>query len=119
MARKKAGGGSHEEKSTSIIRKLLYGQVVTSDFFARNWVAMLVVLFCFLTFISGKYTCMTKMEESQRLERKVDETHKEFVRVRSEYMGKIRESAVKQQIDSMRLHLELQERPPYKLVIEQ
>jgi len=108
----------HDEKSASIVRRVLFGQVVTSDFFARNWLTLLVVLFCFFTFISGKYTCMTKMAESRKLERQVDETHKEYVRVRSEYMGKIRESEVKLRVDSMHMHLELQETPPFKLIIE-
>lgn len=119
MAKEKSNDKERQDhRSNSVLRRLLFGQVVTSDFFARNWVTMLVILFCLMTYISGKYTCMVMMSTSERLANEVDETHKEFVRVRSEYMGKIRESQMQVRIDSLHLVLQHQETPPYRFKLD-
>lgn len=112
-AKKKNTSGSN---NSSLFRRIVSGEVVDSDFFGRHWVKMLALLFVLFTFISGKYTCMTAIEECNRLKNELDVTHKEFMRIRSEYMGKIRESVVKERVDSLKMNLNLQEVPSYQLV---
>ncbi|MDE7412037.1 MAG: hypothetical protein K2M94_08370 [Paramuribaculum sp.] len=107
-----------DDTGSSLVRRIISGEMVDSDFFGRHWVLMLTVLFILFTFISGKYTCMTSYEEKMRLQDKLDVTYKEFMRVRSEYMGKIRESVVKQRVDSLRMNLDLQEVPAYQVVLD-
>lgn len=106
---------SNPEKSGSIMRRLLYGQVVSSDLFARNWLAMVLGVFMVLAYISGKYSCQTKMEEVDRLSKELSITKAELVRCRSRYMGRIRESSMQAMVDSLQLDLRVQENPPYRL----
>ncbi len=118
MATNTKDKSTRQETSGSIVRRLMYGQVVSSDFIARNFLVLLAIMFMILTFISGKYTCMTKMEEVQRLTRELEVVNAERVRARSAYMGRIRESAMQELVDSLHLNLHVQECPPYNLSLE-
>lgn len=95
------------------MRQLMHGQVVSSDFFARNWVAMALVVFVLLIYIASKYTCQTKMEQVRRLTHELEVVKAERVRQKSEYMGSIRESAMQHMVDSLNLGLSVQEYPPF------
>ena len=99
--------------SGSMLRQLMYGQIVSSDFFARNWMALLLVVVMVLVYIAGKYTCQTKMEQVRTLQRELETVKTERIRVRSDYMGKIRESAMQQMVDTPHLGLSVREYPPY------
>lgn len=105
------GGG--KASSVSMLRQLMYGQIVSSDFFARNWMALLLVVVMVLVYIAGKYTCQTKMEQVRSLQRELETVRTERIRVRSDYMGKIRESAMQQMVDTLHLGLSVREYPPY------
>ncbi len=63
----KQNAGGTDERSGSVMRRLLFGQIVSSDLFARNWLALILGVFMILAYISGKYSCQTKMEEVTRL----------------------------------------------------
>ncbi|MDE6323787.1 MAG: hypothetical protein K2L46_08430 [Paramuribaculum sp.] len=102
-------------RSGNVMRRLIFGQVVSSDFFARNWLAMILGVFMILAYISGKYSCQTKMEEVNRLTRQLEIVNAEFVRCRSRYMGQIRESSMQAMVDSLGLNLGVQENPPYRI----
>jgi len=102
-----------KETSGNMLRQLMYGQVVSSDFFARNWIAMLLVVIMILVYIAGKYTCQTKMEQVRKLTSKLETVRAERIRAKSEYMGKIRESAMQEMVDTLHLGLRVQENPPY------
>ncbi len=99
--------------SGSMLRQLMYGQIVSSDFFARNWMALLLVVVMVLVYIAGKDTCQTKMEQVRTLQRELETVKTERIRVRSDYMGKIRESAMQQMVDTLHLGLSVREYPPY------
>lgn len=101
------------ETSSNILRQIMYGRVVNSDFFARNWMGMVLLAFVLLIYISGKYTCQTKMEEIRRLEHKLEVVMAERVSVRSSYMSRIRESAMQQMVDTLHLNLSVQPYPPF------
>lgn len=102
-------------RSGSVMRKLLFGQVVSSDFFARNWLGMILGVFMILAYISGKYSCQTKMEQVRSLTKEYQIVNAELVRCRSRYMGRIRENSMQQMVDSLHLGLSVQENPPYRL----
>jgi hypothetical protein len=97
----------------SVLRQLLYGHAVSSDFFARNWVSMVLVVAMLMIYIAGKYTCQRKMEEVRSLKREIEIVEAERIRVRSDYMGKIRESTMLQMVDTLHLGLNVREYPPY------
>jgi len=103
------------ERSGSVMRRLIFGQVVSSDIFARNWLALILGVFMILAYISGKYSCQTKMEEVRRLTHQYEIINAELVRCRSHYMGRIRESSMQAMVDSLHLGLRVQENPPYRL----
>lgn len=107
------------ERSGNVMRRLIFGQVVSSDIFARNWLAMILGVFMVLAYISGKYSCQTKMEEVRRLTQQYEIINAELVRCRSNYMGKIRESSMQSMVDSLNLNLRVQENPPYRLSSDQ
>ena len=97
----------------SIAGRLIYGQVISSDFFARHWLKVFAVFTVIMVFITNKYHCQTKMEEIRRLNNEL-----EIVKtggMRSVYMSRTRESEMQQLVDSLGLNLHVQQRPPYKL----
>lgn len=105
----------HPERSGSVMRRLIFGQVVSSDLFARNWLGLILGVFMILAYISGKYSCQTKMEEVSRLTKQLEIVNAEMISVRSRYMGQIRESSMQAMVDSLGLDLRVQENPPYRL----
>lgn len=111
MAKKK----SKRDTSPSILDRLIYGQVISSDFFAHNWLIVFGIVTIIMVYITNKYNCQTKMEEIRRLNTELEIVKTERVRVRSAYMSRIRESSMQQLVDSLGLNLHVQERPPYKL----
>lgn len=111
--RKNNSETSKTETSSSMLRQVMFGQVVSSDFFARNWVAMMLIVAMILVYIAGKYTCQTKMEQVRRLNRELETVRAERIRAKSEYMGKIRESAMQGMVDTLHLGLRIQEYPPF------
>lgn len=112
-ARKKKN--TDTEKKPSLGDRLLYGQIISSDFFARHWLTVFSIVILIMVFITNKYNCQTKMEEIRRLNTELEIVKTERVRVRSVYMSRIRESSMQQLIDSLGLNLHVQQRPPYKL----
>lgn len=107
--------GTTQPTNSSLMRRLLHGQVITSDFFARNWLVMAAIVFISLTYIGNKYTCKIKMEQVQQLKKELEIVNADKIRARSRYMGRIRESAMQELVDTMHLNLHVQDTPPYQL----
>lgn len=107
---------SHKTKPRySLSGLILRGQIIDADFFKRNWLVCTLVVVFALAYITNKYSCQTKMEEERRLTEELEVVRAERVRMRSLYMGRIRESSMQQIVDSLHLGLSVQERPPYRL----
>lgn len=94
---------------------IVRGQFLDSDFFKRNWIVFAVIVVISLSYITNKYSCQTQMEEERRLTEELDIVRTERVRLRSLYMGRIRESSMQALVDSLHLGLSVQENPPYRL----
>ncbi|MDE6305098.1 MAG: hypothetical protein K2L90_00745 [Muribaculaceae bacterium] len=101
--------------SDSLLLRALHGRLLSTDFFARNWLKLLMLIVMILIYITNKYQCQTRMEEIRKLTRQLEVVETERVRVRSEYMSRTRESAMQELVDTMHLGLRVQERPPYHL----
>lgn len=108
----------HRKHKGNPVSRFFRGQLISSDFFARNWLWILATIIVILVYITNKYNCQTKMEEIRRLDRELEVVKTERVRVRSRYMSRIRESAMHQLVDSLHLNLKTQERPPFKIKSE-
>ena len=97
------------------LRRLIHGQFMSSDFFARHWLPVLVTVVLIMTYIASKYICQTRMEQINKLTKELEIVKAERVRVRSLYMGRTSESAMQHLVDSVIPGLAVQERPPYKI----
>ena len=115
MAEKEARNVKNKKKD-SLLLQALHGRLLSSDFFAKHWLKVLIVIVMILVYITNKYQCMTKMETIKALEQELEVVQTERVRVRGEYMSLIRESSMQHLVDSLRLGLHVQERPPFKIL---
>lgn len=113
-----ANNDKNKQKSDSWMLRALHGKILSTDFFARNWGKILVVMVMLLIFITNKYTCQTSMETIQSLTRKLEVVKTERIRERSIYMSRTRETGMQALVDSMHLDLHIQERPPYQIPYE-
>lgn len=95
--------------------RLIHGQLLTIDFFARHWLKILVCVIMILIYISNKYQCQTRMLEIDKLKKELEIVKNQSIAERSIYMGKIRESAMQDMVDSLKLNLHKQEQPPFKI----
>ena len=112
MARDKK---NNKEKKGTVVGRIIYGQVISSDFFAKHWLMIFATLIVILIYITNKYNCQTKMEEIQRLTTELEIIKTERIRVRSAFMSMTRESSMQHLIDSLGLDLQVQDQPPYTL----
>lgn len=104
-----------KKQQDSFMLRALHGRLLDTDLFTRNWLAITLGLIMILLYITNKYACQTKMEEIRELTRQLEVVETEQIRVRSEYMSRIRESAMQELVDSMHLGLHVQQQPPYRL----
>jgi len=88
---------------------------VSSKFFYRNFVPVLLVVFFAMTYISLRFDCVTAMESVASLRRTLEITRTETQRERSMYMSATCESSMQQMVDTLGLGLRVQERPPFTL----
>ena len=95
--------------------RALHGRLLDTDLFTHNWLGISLGLIMILLYITNKYACQTRMEEIRALTYQLEVVETEQIRVRSEYMSRTRESAMQHLVDSMRLGLQIQPQPPYRL----
>ena len=110
MAKKK-----DKDQHRGFFGRLIYGQIVSSDFFAKNWLAVFAAIMVIMLYITNKYNCQTKMEEIRRLNTELEIVKTERLRVKSAYMSQTRESSMQELVDSLHLDLRVQDQPPYNL----
>lgn len=101
--------------SDSLLSRILQGRLVSGAFFARHWLQIFVVIAMVLVYITNRYSCQRSMERIHTLTNRLAVVQTESYRVRGEYMGRIRESAMRRSIEEAGLDLAVQSRPPYHL----
>lgn len=106
--KKKPGSGN-------IFKRMVYGRLLSSDFFARHWISVFMIVFAVLIYITNRYQCLTRMEQIRKLQQELEVVQTERIRERSTYMSRIRESSMQEMVDTMHLHLKIQDQPPFKL----
>lgn len=99
----------------NLFQKMMKGRFLSSDFFLRHWMSVFLIMGAVLIYITNRYQCLTKMEEIRKLEQELEVVETERIRERSTYMSRIRESSMQEMVDTMHLHLKIQEQPPYRL----
>ncbi len=98
-----------------VASRVIRGQIISSDFFTRHWLMILVIVTLILIYITNKYNCLRSMEEIRSLTIELERIETEAMRERSNYMSKITEQAMRSRLDSLRLDLRIQDQPPFKL----
>lgn len=98
-----------------IMWRIIRGQLLTVEFFARHWLKIAVLMVMILVYISNKYQCQTSMVLIKKYERELEIVKNQSVTERGRYMGKTRESSMQELVDSLHLDLRKQEQPPFKI----
>ncbi|MDE6535783.1 MAG: hypothetical protein K2K82_07240 [Muribaculaceae bacterium] len=99
----------------SMFRRLVQGRLVNGQFFLRYWLQIFAVLIMVLAYITNRYSCQHSMEQIRTLTSRLQVVETESFRVRGIYMSRIRESAMRQRLDSLGIPLSVQAQPPYQL----
>ncbi len=104
-----------KKSDDNILKKFIFGRILSLDFFKKHWVAVFVVVVAIVIYITNRYQCLTRMEDIRKLEQELEIVETERIRERSTYMSRIRESSMQEMVDTMHLNLKVQKQPPYKL----
>ena len=104
-----------EQPRQGLLQRVLYGNMVSTDFFVRHWIKVFLLVVIAMIFISTKYQCMTAMDKIKQLQDSLNIARTESVRERSTYMSRTRESAMKHLVDSVFPGLAVPEHPAFIL----
>lgn len=104
-----------KEQKDGLLSRLLEGRLVSGDFFTRHWIQIFLVLAMVLVYITNRYSCQRSMEQINRLNNRLEVVRTESIRIRGEYMSKIRESAMQRSVEEAGLDLAVQAQPPYRI----
>jgi Bacteriodetes cell division protein (FtsL-like) len=117
MAKNKKNNKSKKsnEENVPLYKYILFGQFVSSEYFARHWLKIFVCTIFIMMYIASKYQLMTRMETVKKLENELEIVKTERVREHSTYMSRTRESAMQALADTVTPGLTVQEQPPYTL----
>lgn len=99
----------------SLLLRTLHGKLFSIEFLSKNWKSILLVTGLIILFIYNKYSWQTKVDTHTRLKKEIEVVRSEFIRERSTYTSRTRESGMQQMIDSLHLDLQVQVTPPYPI----
>lgn len=112
MAKEKKGSGSNR----GLIRRWVQGRsFLTLDFFRRNGLYVLGVTALIMMNISKKYEYQDCLQEVIDLNAELNDVRTDCVNASAQYNSKIRESEMKQLIDTCHIDLVTPDQPPFKL----
>lgn len=103
----------------TMLRRLVQGRLVNGQFFMRYWLQIFAVLVMVLAYITNRYSCQHSMEQIRTLTSRLQVVETESFRVRGIYMSRIRESAMRQRLDSLGIPLSVQTQPPYHIHVNE
>ncbi|MCD7710931.1 MAG: hypothetical protein LUI04_06255 [Porphyromonadaceae bacterium] len=98
-----------------IFEGVFEGEIVSFDFFYRQWKACLVVIILLFCYIGNRYSCHRKMLEIEHLRAKEVELRYEATTLSSELTGKSRPSRIEKLSGEKGLDIHPAKVPSYKL----
>lgn len=107
-----------KKKVEQISVGVLFGDIVSSNFFNKNKFTIMILVLMLVFYISIKYECQTRMETIAKLQTELAIVKSEGIRQQSQFMSRTRESMMQQLVDTMHLNLGIQDQPPYLLKYE-
>ncbi len=102
-------------RARKLVSRTVYGRLLSLEFFKRHWLAVFMCVLLVMIYISNKYSFQTRMETVNSLRNELGVIRTEFIRERSTYISAIRESAMRDRLDSIGLDLTYQVQPPFQL----
>ncbi len=117
MANKKKKNNQKTSASPlDFIKRVLQGRLFLSfDFYRRNWIYIVAGVLMMMMYIAQKYETQSNLEKVMMLTEELDNAKTDCVNASARYNSMIRESHMKQYIDTMHINLTSPEQPPYKL----
>ena len=98
-----------------ILWKITHGQILTVGFLKAHWWKIGMAVFMIVAYISMKYECQTSMVTIDKLSSELEVVKNQCITERSKYMGSMRESAMQELVDTLKLNLKKQNQPPFKI----
>lgn len=96
-------------------KRVAFGQVISSDFFARHWLPVVIFILVMMIYITTKFTYRTNIEKISALEKKLELVENERDRELSRFRSRIRESSMQHMVDSLHLGLKVQPQPAFRV----
>ena len=106
---------ANKKKKDNLGLRIIHGRLLSIDFFRHHWLSVMLAVAMVMIYITNRYQCLTRMEHIRALEQELEIVETERIRVKSIYMGRIRESSMQEMVDTMHLNLRVQDQPPYRL----
>lgn len=94
---------------------LISGRIITVAFIKRHFAKIALLLFVILGFTANKFSALIEMKRISILESELKTSQSSFIMSSANYYSKVREKTMKQLIDTMELHLNAPEKPPFIL----
>lgn len=104
---------TNPEEQDSLWRLIVNGRLISGTMFKRYWVQIALTMAMLLIYITNVFACRQKMENIARLQDRLAVVQTESLRARGQYMSRIRESEMKQRLDSLNIPLSIQQQPPF------
>ena len=112
---KKTAKPDNKKKKSAFISRIFRGELISSDFFARHWLPILIFIIVIMVYITTKFTYRTNIEKIEALQKQLEIVQNESSSERSLFLSRIRETSMQQMVDSLHLNLRVQPQPPFVL----
>ena len=105
---------AEKRKKKSILRRLLCGEIIHSGLLKKYSGAVMLVMFFLLGYIANKFMCQLDMQTIKTLKTELLRVKTDYVNASASYYSRIRETEMKELVDSFGLELKSPECPPYR-----
>ena len=94
-------------------RMIRSGEIVSGEWFARNWMKVFAVLFTIFCYITCRFGYSSTMESIIAERERLNTIQAEETRQRTLYNSRICETSMQELVDSLHLNLTVQTQPPF------
>ena len=106
-----------EKKNNANLAKkvVIYGELVPFRVLKKYSGVLMLVMLLLLGYIANKYMCQLDMQTINQLKAELARVKTDYVNASESYYSRIRETEMKELVDSFGLGLKSPECPPYRL----
>lgn len=102
-------------KKKNLFKAVLYGEIIPITVVRRYSGVLLLVLLFLLGYIANKFMCQLDMQTIKQLKVELARVKTDYVNASASYYSRIRETEMKELVDSLNLGLKSPDCPPYKV----